>query len=1026
MKKSILLILFGIIQMAYLHAQQTVDITGQVKDVEFGEAIPGVNILVKGTTTGTITNVDGNYSITAPSDAILVFTFIGLESKEVAVNGQSIINVTLKSDYLALEEVVAIGYGTARKRDLTGSIVNVKGETLKSVPATNAVSGLQGKVAGLTVVNSGAAGSAPDVKIRGIGTINSSTAPLYVVDGVFVDNISFLNPNDIESIEVLKDASSLAIFGVQGANGVIIVTTTSAKEGKLNITYSGYEGIQKVNKSSYIDMADASEFTTLYNEFIKQDAIDNGNTEPETWEGRLSGKGTDWQDMVLQTAKIRNHGVTITNGTEKSKSLASFGYFKQEGVYKYDAYERFTLRLKNDYTFNNILKVGASAALTSEFRDGYTNQLTNAVHSLPTYAPYDFGEGTGDEYQYDQNGDLLKNSNFPGNPAEIFSNSPEIAQQVGNPLANIEMRKGNSESSAYRMISNAYAELQFLKDFSYRLAGSADIYLGQGSQYNPKYQVSSMQTARDNSFSRNTSKTRAYQVDNLVTYEKELGEHGIKALGGLTYRESTSDGFSASADSLSVVGPNADENLQMLKLWSDKNKTGMSDSYNRFTFISYLARINYSYKDKYLLNATYRHDGSSKFSPNNRWGHFGSVGAAWIISEEQFMENLAFIDFLKLRASYGKIGNDKIGNYKHISPVNPKGTQVKGPDGKIYYLPTIQYFADPDLHWEVVEGTDVGIEAYFLGNRLQMDLGYYNKATSDLLVNAPAPPNGAYSYSITNAGDMNNSGFEITMAWNDHIGELKYSVSANASFLKNKVTSLPNDRDIIAGDHVTKVGEPIASIYGYQQEGIYQDQNEIDNSPETKYGTVRPGDIKFKDTNNDGVIDPKDRTYQGNYLPDWTYGATLNLSYKGFDFAMDMNGVTGVKIYNDMLQPATWAQFNYHTNWLNRWTGPGTSNTMPIAANRATNFVPSSFFVHSGDYFRIRNIQLGYNLPKSWLNDISIASARIYINAQNPLTNTDYIGFTPEIKGSILQGGRDNSNSYPQPATYSIGLNVNF
>ncbi len=1016
MKKNRFILMCVMLFISVFTYAQSIKVSGTVTDESTGEVLPFVSVVIKGTSTIATTDLDGKYVIDVNGDNTLVFSFMGMLTKEIVVTGgtDKVLNVGLAPDYQSLEELVVVGYGTKRKRDLTGSIVSVSGEEIKNTPSMNPISGLQGKVPGVSIVANGGAGSSPDVKIRGIGSLYSGTGPLYVVDGVFVSDIGYLNSNDIQSIEVLKDASSLAIFGVQGANGVIIVTTTDPSKNRSAgsyVSYDGYAGVQYIPQSDRMDLTNASEFTALYNEYLQNRAMDL-NTAYTEWRGDLLGGGTNWVDQILRPAMITNHSIKVGKSNENGSSLLGVGYFKQDGVHKTDSYERYSLQLKTDTKVKNWLTVGANVTLNSGFRDLYGNAFSTAKRALPTYAPLDGGQS-----EYD------KNFSFPGNPGEIFSSPPvEQATQVTNPVSIYEIQEGTGKTVDLRVVASGYASAKFAKYLTYKVAGYTDMYMSDTQDYNPSYLVGGRTEAPRSTFSRNYGKSIAYQVDNTLSFDyTENKDHRINAVVGMTYRESTSSGFSASRDSITNV-PNVDPSMWMLISGAEEYDYN-SDYYSKEAFISYLGRIGYTYKDKYIANVTMRVDGSSKFGPSNRWGVFPAVGLAWIASEEDFIN----VPYLKFKASWGRIGNDKIGNYLYFPTIDPQGNTVVV-DGNIIYIPTEDAYVDSNIHWEVVEGFDAGVEMRFFNDRLSLELGYYNKTTKDLLAYVPAPATSTAASAITNAGSMRNSGFEFLASHHFSAGDFNFMVSANGSYLKNEVLELGNDNtDIIAGDNIfrTTVGQPIASMYGYEMVGIFQNQAEIDAAPAQT--NAKPGDIRYADINGDGQITEKDRTYIGNYLPDFEYGFSLNAEYKGFNLTVDFAGVEGVDIYSTVKQPSTYALFNYSGERLYRWHGEGTSNTEPILSDRSNNTLPSTYYVESGDYFRIRNIQLSYNLPKKIADKIGVNGARIYLNAENPVTLHNYIGWTPEVGGSLLTRGYDkDNNKYPIASVYTLGLSFDF
>jgi len=1007
--KKLVVVLNLLLSVSLLFAQNVITIKGRVTDAQ-NETVPGVSVLVKGTSRGTNTDVNGQYSISASPQAILVFTCVGLQSQEITVNNQTTINVQLKDQTYDLDEVVAIGYGVARKRDLTGSIVSIDGDNLKTSPDYSPVKSLQGKVPGLVMTNSGAAGGSPTIRLRGIATVNASTNPLFVVDGMFVDNIDFVNPNDISSIEVLKDPSSLAIFGVQGANGVIIITTKRAEKGKLSVSYDGYAGVQVLSNRDRLKLTNASEFTMLYNEQLK-----NMNPSATEWVPDLLGGGTDWQSEIFRPAAITNHGISVSQSTEKSSSILSLGYFLQDGIVNYNSYQRFNARWAGDYTITRNFKMGGNASLTRWDTDPATANVSNAAQALPTYPIYSPAE-----------------DHDPNNIGSYYTPAPGIQKDVPNPVAVMEINKGNSESYGYRTVGNVYAEIGFLKDFTFRATGYGDIGINNGSNYTPRFDVNnstsnSSHKSEKTSFSRNTGEYTKYQVDLIVNYNKTKDLHRIGAMVGYTARVQESKGFNAAADTLvSQDMWNVPPDFWLLSMGSNLNKTN-GDWYEAESFISYLARLNYAYADKYLVSATFRADGSSKFSPNKRWGYFPSIGLGWVVTEEEFMKNLSSkIDYLKIKTSWGKLGNDKIGNYLWFPTINPKGQQVVV-DGKTYYIPTVSNLVDENIHWEVVTGLDAGFESRVFKNRLSLELGFYTKTTSDLLAYVAPPISVGAGYAITNAGSIRNSGIEYILSWRDQIGNFKYGVSTNGATLKNEVLSLGNDdSDIVTGKyHRTSVGHSVGAIYGYVQDGIFQNQEEINNYYPASW-TSKPGDIRYKDLDGDQKITNKDRGFIGSSIPTFTYGLSMNGSYKNFDLAIDFNGGYGNQIINTKKLP-TYAQFNFYTSALNRWHGEGTSNIEPaLNTSRGNNFEPSTNLLESGAYFRIRSVQVGYNLPENLAKLMGCQKFRIFVNAQNPITFKNNSGYTPEIGGGILDGGIDGGGTYPLPSVYTAGLAVNF
>lgn len=996
------------------YAQEKIALREKVLDADTNAPLIGVSVSVQGTTHGVSTDLNGEFLLDNlhVGDVVLV-QYVGMQSQTIAVRNEAIghpIVISMKNDTYQLDRVVVTGYGTARKRDLTGAIVSISGGEIENAPTNNVMASLQGKVPGLTVINSGAAGGEPEIKIRGVGTLNADSSPLYVVDGMFASDIRFLSNSDIESIEVLKDPSSLAIFGVQGANGVVIITTKRADSEQPRVTYDGYVGVQTVWKRDRVRLTDASEFTMLYNEMLQ-----NQDPNAASWVPDMLGNGTDWQSKVLrERAVITNHNLSVAMSGKKSQSLLSMSYYKQDGVLKYNSYRRFNIRYSQDYQVAKTLKIGGNINLSRMDNTPASADIQNAVMAVPTYVPY------APEEDWDAQ-----------NPGSRYHPSADIQNNVPNPVAQMELYKNTKRYRDYRMVGNLYGEWNFLQDFTFRASGYMDLGFYRGQEYTPKYDVNNeTSTSSDKNekteFYRKSDEGRTYQGDLLLTYKKSLADHRIEVTLGYTARNKQSEGFNAKVDSLANGMSVVPGDLQMLSMGS-KNRVAAGDWWEEESFISYLARVSYAFKSRYLLTATFRADGSSKFAPSHRWGYFPSIGLGWVLSDEKFMEPLRdVVDFAKIRVSWGKLGNDKIGNYLYYPTINPMGQQVVI-NGQIVYIPRIEYEVDDDIHWEVMSGFDVGLSACLFRNRLALEAGFYDKTTNDLLAYvAPSSSIGA-GYAITNAGSINNRGFEFSVTWKDRIGKLDYSVGFNGTTLRNRVTELGNNNaDIISDDyHRTAVGHPVGSYFGYVQEGIFQTQEEIDNYCSMTW-VAKPGDIRYKDLNDDGKITDEDRTFIGNPLPTFTYGFNLALNWKGFDFSVDFNGVYGNEIL-DLKKTVAWTNVNFYEKSLERWHGPGTSNREPILdKSRGHNYLCSTNLLEDGSYIRLRTMTLGYTLPEKVSRKIGISRLRIYLSGQNMWTWKHNSGFTPEIYGSTLTGGMDQGDTYPIPSTYQLGVSINF
>lgn len=994
MKKCLLLLLSSLVFFSAWSQERQV--TGTVTSADDGLPIPGVNVIVEGTTKGTTTDVDGNFSLALAEDEnTLVFSFVGFRNVTVDATSQTTISVVMEPDVTALEEVVVVGYGTQRKRDVTGAITSLKGEEVADRPNANPLNSIQGRAAGVTITNSGVAGAAPTIRIRGVGSI-SNTNPLYVVDGIFTDNIDFVNPNDIASMEILKDPSSLAMFGVQGANGVVIITTKRAEEGQTNVNFSSYYGIQSITNK--IDVANAEEFKTLYNEqlaHLGSAPFDFSNYTADT----------DWQDLIFRDAMITNNSLSITSGSERNQATFSLNYFKQDGVIKYDSYERYTAHVRDEYHVNDHLTVGADLSLFHFKRDPYRSGAVNgAVWAAPVYAPRD------------------ENGNW--NPAPPFQRA-----QVGNPYAFTEIYRDKAINNGYRLVASAFAEIDFLENFTWKSVFYTDLGFNNSRSYEPLFEIGTGENrAQFNEITRVNQEKRSFttwQMDHTLTYRNTFNElHDITLLGGVTQQLKANDFLTGGRQSRSPLDIPDDPNYWYLGIGADDVTRTNNGGAEEQAFLSLLFRLNYSFMNKYLLNASFRRDGTSKFSPNQRWGNFPSIGVGWVVTEESFLRDQNVLEFLKLKASWGRLGNDKVGNYLYYPLLNTGVTAVFGEN--VYPAAVPEYIPNPNIHWEVVQGTDVGFEAVSMEDRLSLEFDYYSRETQDILVRLTIPGAVGASQSLTNAGTIINRGVEVTLDWRDELSaDLRYNIGANFTTVHNEVTSIGDNigYNITEGPARTATGHPIGAFYGFVQEGIFQTAEEVAASGQAE--TAEPGDIRFADITGDGVIDEDDRTFIGSPTPDFIFGGSLGINFSNFEFTMDVQGVAGNEIYKAR-QTATFAILNYEANRLGRWTGPGTSDKEPILDNtRSNNFQVSSYFLDPGDYFRIRNVMLAYNIPSGVLDRFKMRNAKVYVNAQNLVTFTEATGYTPEVGGSPVAFGIDNG-TYPLPATYSVGINLNF
>ncbi|MEG2150324.1 MAG: TonB-dependent receptor [Bacteroidaceae bacterium] len=1018
MKKSLLLFLLLI--AGIVHAQTNITVTGMVMDGELNEPIIGANIVQRGVSHGSITNLDGYYSISVPIDAELIYSFVGMQTQVVKVGGRSAINVTMKTDAKTLDEVIVVGYGTTRKRDLTGSIVSLKGDELISTPSSSPMAALQGKVAGMNITTSGAAGSSPSITIRGVGSMGNSN-PYYIVDGMFTDNIDFVNSSDIASIEVLKDASSLAMFGVKGANGIIIITTKQGSKGKVLFNIDSYTGFQTVMKGDRVKLANGNQFTEWYNELLTNSKNDllaanpNANVGPEfgTFSPQIKGKGTDWIDKVTRVAMITSQSISASSATDKSHSFFSLGYFNQDGVVKYDNYERYTARLSSDYAFNKWAKIGGNVALSYWSKDansfmGYGDILTSAVRAMPTYAPLN------------EDGSYMMPNRM-------------VQARINNPVALSRTGKYDNKSHGVRMMGNIFADILFCKKLTYHFGGYVDLGINSNKLYKEQFRYDANFEQPNSYLSRNTDEFRTFQQDHTLTWDDKRGDHRFKVMLGFTSNYQSSEGFNAARDSINLAGrqTNLPDEFQMLTQGKVTTATN-GDNYSEESQLSYFGRVNYSYKDRYIVAATLRRDGSSKFAKDNRWGTFPSVGLGWIVSEEKFMKEwLPRIDYLKLKGSWGKLGSDRSsGRYDYYQFISPNG-QIGVIGNSLITLPSITGMADSRLTWEKMEGTEIGFEGQYFGARLSSEFTFFNRVTKDFLATVPVPAAVGQGFMKTNAGSMRNRGFELSLGWNDTRGDWNYMVGANLTYTKNKVISLGDGSEKFDGPCITKVGETIASFYGYKTAGVFQSQAEVNAYVNAEGKKMQPnakvGDLRFKDVDGNGTISEKDRTILGSYLAPVTYGIDAKVNYKGFDLGVELAGVAGNELFNSKKTPYNFNQFNFLEGWKHRWHGEGTSNTYPILSNqRPDNMLNSDFFVESGSYIRLRTLQLGYTFPKEWMQHVFINKLRVYVNAQNLVTLSSFNGWTPEVGGSPLQSGVDSGALYPIPASVTFGFNLNF
>lgn len=991
-----------------LHAQQQAKtVTGTVTDVS-GEPIIGANIRIKGTTTGTITDIDGNFSIEAEPQSVIEVSYIGYLTQETVINNQKSIRFLLKEDTKTLDEVVVIGYGVQKKADLTGSVANINTEKLNTQSNANIGQALQGKIAGVDIVSQGGApGSGTRIMVRGIGTINNAF-PLYIVDGMYMNSIDHINPNDIASIDVLKDASSAAIYGSRAANGVIIVTTKegSNTEGKPIIDLSVNLGISTASK--FLDMLDAkgwAEVTTIARQAIGKPALDMATD--------LANKpDNDWQDIMFRPALMQNYNLAVKGGGKYSTYYTGLGYFNQDGIVKGTNYQRYNIQSKNDYKrgifsagTNLIISFSHDKPLHQELRGGMIGTILQSVPTLEKY-------------------DDTREGGYGGTYGDVVN--------IPHPLAIIDDNIMGRYNENVKIFANLYAQIELFKGLKYKLNLTPDFSFERYKNYLNKYDFG-LATNSITQLTERQRRRRNILVENLLTFDRTFGEHKISALAGYTYQDSRFRHIQAYGEGL----PQGLEEIDA----ATTNRSNEGNSW-RSVLTSILGRVFYSYHNKYLFTATIRRDGSSKFGKNNRYGYFPSFSLGWNVAEEKFMENVHWLDQLKLRGGYGVLGNQEIDNYQYSSTIT---TGINYPDGNGGLLQGAfpKNFANPDIKWEETAMTNVGIDFMAFNNRLSLTADYYVKNTKDILLTVPIPiSSGGANDPIRNAGKIRNNGFEFNLGWMDQPNpDISYGINLIGSFNKNKVIAMGSESGSIKGGSTnqnittseTKAGYPIGGYWLISTAGYFNSQEEVDayaKDGKKIQPAAEPGDIKFVDANNDGVINDDDRVFQGSPFPDFTFALNGNMRYKNFDLSIGLQGVLGNKIYNatrQTLEDVTKGS-NFLASCLDYWTPENKNASHPRLTwddpNRNTR-AESDRYLENGSYLRLRSVQLGYTFPQTWFKG-AIQHARVYINAENLFTITSYSGYSPDVNADNANYRGFDNFIYPTNRTFMLGLNVTF
>lgn len=1001
-KKNILLLALVLIP-SLLFAQLVKKVSGTIVD-ENNQPVIGATVQVNGKSMGTVTDIDGNYVLqNVPENAVITFSFVGMKSQTIKLDGKTRLNVTLKEDTQNLEEVVVIGYGSAKAKDLTAPIAVVKGEELITQPTTTPMAALQGKVAGVNIVNSGTPGAGPTVKIRGIGSFSDSN-PLYVVDGMFYDNINFLNNADIQDISVLKDASAAAIYGVRAANGVVIITTKKGtRNTKAQITYNGYIGVQSAtnvlkmtNSSQYAEMLrEAGE--NVYGPYLKSSISKyGGNYDTNTYNA-----DTNWYNELLRKAIITNHSLGISGGSDRASYSLGLSHLSQEGILKTENYyHRTNFRAAMDFDATKWLKLGFNGIFSNSTQQLPNNMAWQHAFNMPSIMPvWDSIDGK-EVYASPQN--------LNGINANLY-----------NPVATANYY--DSMNRTYQVNTNFYAQVAIIPGkLNFRTSYAYDYSLVKGRTFTPTYNVSSWQKVEVNSLKKENSNYYKSIWDNTLNYNDQWGNHKFGAMIGHSVRNENYRNLWGNVTNI----PEGQEEYMYLSQGNPDGRTLGDDGWT-YNGLSFFTRLNYDYAGKYLLMFTMRADGSSKYQ--EKWGYFPSIGAAWVLSQENFMKGQKVFDFMKLRASWGRLGNDKVAasdGFASLKTGNDASAVFN--DAVVPGWQNSTYFSW--LRWEVVDETNIGLEFSTLKNRLGVDVDYFYRLTNNAVVSPMIPMTGIGI--AKNTGKILNSGIDLSINWQDKINDFRYTVGGNFSYLHNEVRSLDGDLPFIKGGKtINMVGEKMNSYYGYKVTGVYQNAAEIAADPIATANKLEPGDFKYADLNGDKKLDGQDRQVLGSYLPDFTYGFNLGLNYKNLDLAITTYGQIGGELWNRKraLRYAS-SYYNFDLDsYNNRWHGEGTSNTHPSSKGLTKGWnvgdqYPSTYYVESSDYFRIQNITLGYSLKNLKLGNYTVPSVRLSLTADRPFTTFKANSFTPEL--SDPEGW--DTEVYPLTSTYTFGVQIDF
>ncbi len=1036
-------VLLAMIVLGTSGAWASITAKGSVTDTS-GEPLIGVSVVEKGVTNGVTTDIDGNFSIVVADGATITFSYIGYETVEAKAAPE--MAIVLKESSTMLDEVVAVGYGVQKKSVVTASIAKVSSDELSTTAPVRMDNALKGLASGVTVTSaSGQPGAAARVRIRGIGTINNSD-PLYIVDGMPIEGgLDYLNPNDIASIEVLKDAASGAVYGARAANGVVLVTTKQGKEGPTKVSYDFSYGWQSVGKKRKV--LNATEYAMMMNE----GAINSGNA-PKFADPASYGEGTDWQDEVFNNnAPVMNHQIAVSGASERVNYMLSLGYYTQEGIiggnFDRSNYQRLTMRSNlgitafdaskqrtwlNKFTINTNIAYTRIKSKDIEANSTWGSPLGSALSMSPILTPY-LEKGSADEAaqlaylagqadyvpMYGADGRLVMVPTAFGN-----------YQEMSNPIANLSLP--GQKNWSHKFVGNFVGELQIWDNIRYRISYGADLSFWGHDGYTPKYYLRNGQGQTFSSAFAGRSNGLVWQIENVLMYDKTIGQHSFDIVLGQSAKQSSGSSLGASRNHLiSYDRPYIDASTGLA---ADGDMTASGAPHVKSKLASYFARASYNFDERYMIQATVRRDGSSRFGSNNHWATFPSVSVGWNVMNESFLESQrTWLNNLKLRASWGKNGNENIGNFQYIALAASGNNAIFGTGGQVINGTKPTQLVNPDLKWEESKQTDVGLDFGFLNNKITFSVDYFRKDTEGMLMTMSLPQYVGEALPMGNVGSMRNSGVEFDVNYRQNFGDFSLRVFANASYLKNKLIAYGNEQGWANYDSFQGVGTitraenglPFPYFYGYKTDGVIQNLAEA-KAYNDKYGTsLVPGDVRFVDVDKSGTITEEDRTKIGKGMPDWTFGFGLTATWKGLDLNVFFQGTQGNDIFDATRRTDALAS-NLPSWMLNRWTGEGTSNRLPRYVQADPyNWQSSDLYVYDGSYLRLKNIQLGYTLPENLTKKVFVSKFRVYVAAENLVTWTKYHGFDPEISSGGTSLGVDYG-VYPQARVWTVGFNLAF